>query len=267
MGEQLATAGHDIVFSERARPVKNADLAITCGFQMTKAIAQAMRDQIPVIVLENPVWYDEGAKSDTYTWAYNGLHGGGWMPSTANLPPRPHPELLEWKDWEEGRITIFGQVPTDKAVRGADLPAWIRHVQEVLTTAEFREHPIMIPSKLWPNMESFDECMAKTSLAVTYTSTCGAEAVIAGIPTIACHPGSLAYPVSTHNLSDTPITPDRTDWIRDLSYKQWTIHEALDVNWILSGYDEAKAMAEAGQYDNMSNGRAQGPDYYITDNH
>jgi hypothetical protein len=138
---------------------------------------------------------------------------------------------------------------------------WKQTIQAALPNSVFREHPIMIPSKYHKQMEPWDECLQKTSLAVTYTSTCGAEAVIAGIPTIACHEGSLAYPVATHDLQAEPITPDRSAWIHGLSWRQWSIHEELDTNYILGGYDEAKADAEAGRYDNMSNNAGrEGPE-------
>ncbi len=250
-------------FSTRYRPVKDSDLVITAGFQITRANADAMRRGIPIIVLENPVWHD-GAKSDTYTWAYNGLHGGGYVPSAVDYPERPHPELQPWKDWESGDITIFGQIPTDKAVRGADLPAWIEQARSVLPTAGFREHPICVRSRDWPDMESFEDCLARTSLAVTFSSTVGTEAIIAGIPTITCCEGSLAYPVASHSLSAAPICPRRAGWIHELSWRHQYIKEEPTIDYILSGYDEALALAKAGKYDNMSNGREQGPTY-VTD--
>jgi len=250
-------------FSPRSHPVEDSDLVITAGFQITKANADAMRRGIPIIVLENPVWHD-GNKSNTYTWAYNGLHGGGWTPDCSNLAERAHPALQPWKEWDSGQTTIFGQVPTDKAVRGHDHNGWIERCQAILPSAVFRPHPIMVPSKYWADMQPFDDCLAATSLAVTFTSTVGSEAVIAGIPTISCHEGSLAYPVSSHTLSDTPVSPRRAEWIHELSWRHWHLGERPDTDYILSGYDEAKARAEAGRYDNMSNGREQGPTY-VTD--
>jgi hypothetical protein len=249
-------AGHEVIWSPRARPVENTELVVTAGFQITNANADAMARGVPIIILENPVWHD-GIRQESYTWAYNGLHGGGTIAPTSNLSRRPHPPLKPWKAWESGQKTIFGQVPTDKAVRGHDLNAWRAQVETLLPDAVYREHPIMIPSKDHPNIQPFDECLDVTTLAITFTSTCGAEAVIAGIPTIACHSGSLAYPVSSHSLQESPITPDREEWIHALSWRNWSINEKLDTGFILNGYDEARANAEAGRYDNMSNGRAQ----------
>jgi hypothetical protein len=241
-------------FSERERPIE-CDLAIQAGFQITPAMADAMDRSVPIIILENPVWH-YGDKLLTYTWAYNGLNGLGFTPHPDGRPHRLSPTLSPWKDPFEGQTTVFGQVEHDKALRGADIYAWAEYVQEVLPGAVFREHPVMVDGR-FEEVEPFDDCLARTSLAVTYSSTVGAEAVIAGIPTIAMSEGSLAYSMATHNLWDEPITPDRSEWLYDLSYRHWSYGEPLDIEYILSGYEEARAAAERGEYDNMSNGRAQ----------
>jgi len=242
----------------RDNPIADCDLAISAGFQIHPGMRDAMVRGIPIIVLETPVWH-YGDKHASYTWAYNGLHGLGYTPEACPTLIRPHPELGVWRDWNSGRVTIFGQVENDKALRGSDHSKWIKSVQDVLPQAELREHPIMINmhSPEWEDMEPFEECLAATSLAVTYTSTTGSEAVIAGIPTIAVHPGSLAYDVASHTLSEAPVTPDRDEWIRKLSLRHWTVGETVDVDYILSGYEEARQVAEQGEYDNMSNGRQQ----------
>jgi hypothetical protein len=241
-------------FSTRESPIE-CDLAIQAGFQISPAMADAMDRGVPIIILENPCWHN-GDKPATYTWGYNGLNGLGFVPDTEDRPDRPHPSLQEWKDPFEGQITVFGQVESDKALRGADIDAWRRGICEILPHAHFREHPVMVGQNDAP-LGPFEECMARTSLAVTYTSTVGAEAVILGIPTISCHEGSLAYAVSSHSIADAPVAPDRTEWIRELSYRHWRTSELVDTKYILSGYEEARAAAQQGEYDNMSNGRDQ----------
>jgi hypothetical protein len=219
-------------------------------------MTDAMSRGIPFIILENPVWHN-GDKPATYTWAYNGLNGLGWVPR----PPaavRIKPPLQDWKEWWTGQQTIFGQVNNDKALRGLDIDAWVYHVQQVLPEAIFRKHPVM-RDRLEPVLEPFERCIAKTSLAITYSSTVGAEAVIAGIPTIAISKGSLAYDVATHDLQAACISPDREEWLHRLSYRHLYADARVGAmrEYILGGYDEALQMAAKGEYDNMSNGRFQ----------
>jgi hypothetical protein len=242
-------------FSTREAPI-TCDLAIQAGFQISPAMADAMDRGIPIIILENPVWH-YGDKPSTYTWGYNGLGALSTGGILGSEEARPHPPLQPWKDPEEGVITIFGQVPNDKALRGADIHEWVRSMEQVFGPhAEVRDHPVVLNAQEMADQEAFTDCLARTSTAVTYSSTVGAQAVIQGIPTYAAHAGSWAYPVSARP-SEPICTPSRNGWIRELSYRHWSTSERLNVSHILSGYGQARARAERGEYDNMSNGRAQ----------
>lgn len=225
----------------RERPVE-CDIAIQAGFQMSPAMRDAMDRCVPIIILENPVWH-YGDKPATYTWGYNGLNGlstGGYM---GNRPLRPHPTLEPWRD--SGDRIIFGQLENDKSLRGADIYEWVEYMQTVHPEADFREHPKMLDQND-PPQESFESAMDRCGLAITYNSTVGAEALIRGIPVEVYHPGSWAWEVN-----------DRRKWIHELSWRHWTVGEEIDTDYILSGFCQARAAAQNGEYDNMSNGRAQ----------
>jgi len=231
----------------REHPVE-CDLAIQAGFQISPAMKDAMERRIPIIILENPVWH-YGDKSSTYTWGYNGLNNLGWAPPVPTGKARPHPPLGAWRDIDSGSKVIFGQVENDKALRGEDIYEWVEEMQGIYPDAEFREHPVMLDQRV--EQEPFESVMERCSLAITYNSTVGAEAIIRGIITTVSHEGSWAYPM--RGVSSYP----RDKWITDLSWRHWSTDEDIDVDWILSGYDEALAQAQRGEYDNMSNGRDQ----------
>lgn len=234
-------------FSTRESPIA-CDLAIQAGFQISPAMADAMSHGIPIIILENPVW-DHGDKMATYVWGYNGLNNLGWAPQT---PPegRYSPACDSWKPRGKGATIIFGQVEHDKSLRGADIYAWVEEMFLRYPNAEFREHPVMLDRDELEALEPFEDCLERCTTAVTFNSTVGAQAVIRGIVTDVYHPGSWAWPVRGGMR-------DRKEWLHDLSWRHWSTDEEIDVNWILSGYDNARAQAEQGLYDNMSNGRKQ----------
>lgn len=236
-------------FSTREEPVK-CDLAIQAGFQITPAMQDAMSRGIPFIILENPVWH-YGDKMETYTWGYNGLNGLGMAPSVQDKPSRPHPDLQQWKDYRSGHYTIFGQMENDKSLRGADIYEWADWMGTRYPQAAFREHPKMLSAEDEYSQEDFAACMARTSLAITFNSTVGAECVIHGIPTICYHPGSWAWEVQGTEH------PCRETWIKKLSWRHWSLNEAIDVDYILGGYKNARIQSKQGNYDNMSNGNAQ----------
>lgn len=241
-------------FSTREQPVE-CDIAIQAGFQISPAMADAMDRGIPIIILENPVWH-YGDKMESYTWGYNGLGGLSLGGDTVNCTSRPAPELQPWKDPREGDWTIFGQVEHDKSLRGANIAAWMVDMAQAYPGATVRQHPVMLNAQEMAHQEDFRSCLERTSLAITYSSTVGAQAVIAGIPTISEHAGSWAWDVSSRPGTE-PREYDRIEWLRELSWRHWRTTEPLDVAHILSGYERAAYHAGRGEYDNMSNGRAQ----------
>ena len=66
---------------------------------------------------------------------------------------------------------------------------------------------------------------------VSHSSNPGIHSCIAGVPSfVSSH--SLAYPVANdinllHNI-ETPLTPDRSQWLNDYAYTEWTIKEISD---------------------------------------
>jgi len=65
---------------------------------------------------------------------------------------------------------------------------------------------------------------------VTYSSNAATEAVCEGIPVINLHTSSFSWPVSYHTLdiltnSVIECDFDRTQWLYDCSYTQWTLDE------------------------------------------
>jgi hypothetical protein len=231
------------VKTTREEPIRDADLVLQCGFQISPVLEDAMSRGIPFLILENGCWH-AGDKTKTFTLAYNGLCNGGFMPPEP-AEERPKPDLRPMRPRDSGRTTIFGQMRGDKSLRGLDMDEWVRETLLSHPDATFRPHPNMVPSWEQRALEPFQDCLDATSLAITYSSTVGAECLIQGIETVAEHPGSFAY----------PCDGDREAWLHWLSWRHWEIDQPFDSKWVLSGYEEARALAEAGHYDNCNNGR------------
>ena len=62
---------------------------------------------------------------------------------------------------------------------------------------------------------------------VTYSSGTGIDAVINGIPNVACDTGSMVYEVSSKEISEVenPFTGDKTEWTNKIAHCQWSIDE------------------------------------------
>ena len=132
-------------------------------------------------------------------------------------------------------VGVLGQVPGDAALYGLDLDAWAQRTCAALLaqgrTVRYRPHPLVrrcgdvrCPAGATGSTGSLDEDLAGAALAVTFNSTAGVEAVLAGVPTVALDVGAMAWPVTTHDLASVQ-TPEREPWAHRLAWCQWTIEE------------------------------------------
>ena len=72
---------------------------------------------------------------------------------------------------------------------------------------------------------TMDEALARAKWVVTYNSNAGVLATLAGIPTVTCHRGAMAWEVTGHDPLVCPPQPDRTAWTNRLAWTQWTDEE------------------------------------------
>jgi hypothetical protein len=144
---------------------------------------------------------------------------------------------MPMKGMGDGAVVVFGQKPNDHSLRGDDHVAWIKDKLGRNVDAEFRHHPLMSAGGLLL-MEPLDQVLDRCSLAITYSSTVGAEALIAGCVSYPDCKQSTAYNVT-----------DREQWIHDLSWHNFTLEEFATpkvAKYILSGFQEAWDRAERG---------------------
>lgn len=229
----LKAEGHDVRIMDRAEVVKGADLLIQTGFAPSNALVSQIDQRMPYIIMEAPFWRDYYDVHGASSWGYNGLAGGAWAPS----PPdeaRPKPELQPIKAGT-GPTIIIGQKPTDHSLRGSNHVEWIRNVRAEIPEADFRPHPLMVSPD---SLEPIDEVLKRYVRVVTFTSTVGCEALVAGCQVRADHPTSLAYGVDRER---------RCGWHHSLSWRQST-HDRFGelIPYILSGYEEARDRADRG---------------------
>ena len=213
---------------------RGADLIIVKGMSASLPLRYAVDEGIPFIILEEPYWRPNKEYTLSHTsWGYNGMCGRAWYPTTP-FGSRPKPPLQPIKT--EGDVIIFGQKPDDYSLRGQDHIQWLEQKMKEYPDAELRHHPLMLSNKT-PD-ESIEDCLKRCYRAVTYSSTVGAEALIAGCLSNPECPGSSAYGV--HN---------REAWLHNLSWRQFSNNELTGtpaIKFILSGYDEARWRASEG---------------------
>jgi len=147
--------------------------------------------------------------------------------------------LLPWNNKGE-EILVIGQVPWDTSCQHFNQAVWVHSTCEQLrikypkNEIVFRPHPLQLYAiyvKGCPNIDRVDlhrplsEALAQAKVAITFSSTVGVDATIAGVPIIACDYTSMAYSLVENEIKATPKRPDRQPWANWLAYCQWNFRE------------------------------------------
>ncbi|WP_146435642.1 hypothetical protein [Blastopirellula retiformator] len=139
-------------------------------------------------------------------------------------------------------IVLCGQVPWDASVQHVDHVQWCRETAKTLRQLTsrpiiFRPHPLAKDAVdmqgtgvdvILSQADSLQEDMKNAWAVVTFSSNAGVEATLAGIPSFVCDEGAMGYSLLNKDLRriESPLKPDRTQWLYDLAYTQWTLEEA-----------------------------------------
>ena len=206
----------------------------------------------PFVMLETPLVHRRADTID-HGWLRVGVNGFLWDEAEWGFdhmdPSRNIVQPIEWRKNGE-HILVLMQNPGDASLRGADIFQWVEN-----TVIELRKHtdrPIRIrphplpnkqqkleqlkqklrdvtfvenklPYNLRPLSEDFKNCWC----VVTYSSGSSVDAVMAGIPNIACDTGNMAWPISSTKLDmiEKPYTGDTKLWEQQISHCQFSTEE------------------------------------------
>lgn len=212
----------------------------------------------PFIVIETPL-LGRGPVTDILQdqWYRIGLNG--FLADTGNFNNKNRPsdrwemiqkELnIEVKPWRTNGeyIVVALQLPGDASLRGRNISEWayetIAKIRElssrriILRTPQLDRDFDMDYIKRAIDLgnveiqrgtkENLNPTIDGALFTVSYSSGFGIESVLRGIPAVVCDSGSFAVPMSTplEEVFTHPRTPDRQQWLNDLSYAQWSLKE------------------------------------------
>jgi len=160
---------------------------------------------------------------------------------------------IEWRTTGD-YILLCMQKVGDASLRGQDIFSWTEETVKMLR--QHTERQIIVrPHPLYRKKSRHAECKKvvtdyfnviwqETDLekdgfipiqqqldnawcTVTYTSGSGIDAVLQGVPNIACDSGSMVYDVSSKNISqvEKPYRGDKKEWTNKIAHCQWSIDE------------------------------------------
>ena len=191
-----------------------------------------------------------GIKRGT-TWkvGLNGINRDAYFGPTGNDNTRAEHLGLRLGNWRKSGdyILICGQ--HEKSLQWRNMPRMSQWVMNTIDTIQkytdrpiiFRPHPRcrldaiehqyrnvyrQDPRKIEGSYDDFDMGFDNVFCTISYSSNPGIQSVIHGVPAFV-GPSSLAYDVAGHdlNLIEYPQTPDRTQWLNDYAWTEYTVEE------------------------------------------
>ena len=246
----LVDNGHTVVYNNNTADV---DVIWSVLFHGRMARNKVVwQNKKPTIVLEVG-----GIKRGT-TWkvGLNGINRDAYFGDDGNTSDRRISLGLELTPWRtDGEfILICGQ--HDKSLQWQDMPRmseWlISTIEEIRKHTDrsiiYRPHPRcplpnienqfknvyrQEPKHVSGTYDDFDMQFDNIWATISHSGNPGIHSCIAGVPSfVSSH--SLAYPVANdinllHNI-ENPAKPDRSQWLNDYAYTEWTIKEISDGN-------------------------------------
>lgn len=210
-----------------------SDLLVTWGVRKQMAMHDQVAHGGQICILER------GYMGERQRWTSVSFGGGlngraefrGDMTDGSRFEKHFEHLLEPWRgldrDAFQRRALLIGQVEGDASIAGKDMARWYRETTAVLEAAgygvHFRPHPLSTNPRR--NARTLADDLHMADVCVTWNSNGAVEAVLAGVRTYALDKGSMAWPVTTHDLADKPYCPSRHDWVRALAWKQWTNEE------------------------------------------
>jgi len=166
---------------------------------------------------------------------------------------------IDYKGWRlnaGNKIVIALQLPGDASLRNNDIAEWCADTVETLRLhtdrpIEIRTHPAM-SSKGWTNYEEIfrnflfnghkgisfvdgkkvpcDAQILDAYCVVAYTSGLSIDAIVNGIPVLACDEGNFAWNVGERKLENIEnlnlaAEDEVQQWLQNLAYCQWSPEE------------------------------------------
>lgn len=238
----VAHLGHDVVYNNM-----DADVAVIWSvlwhgrMSANKNVWDTFTKQNKkVIVLEVGALF----RGTTWKVGINGINKDATFPNGNNNSDRATQFKLYLKPWNTTGNKIIICTQHDKSEQWSGMPAtnqWVSNmVNDIRAVTDkeiiIRPHPrckinipgiaVQQPKHIPGTYDDFDLEFDDVYAVVNWSSNPATQAVMAGIP-VYTGPSSLAWDVSIKDLENIndPKLPDRTQWLNNLAYTEWSVPE------------------------------------------
>ena len=128
--------------------------------------------------------------------------------------PRPKPEMQPWTTGECSCLILADYQQDTTAIE-----VFARKRFEIVT---IRKHPAEQKG------EPLEDALMKTDVTIGHSTTALFESIKSGKPTICTDPLNECAPACSSWVNGELYRGDRSDWIHDMSYKQFSVDEIAD---------------------------------------
>lgn len=245
----LHNNGHSVLYNDMAGDIHVIWSVLWYGRMAPNKMVwdEAQQQGKPVIVLE------VGGIQRGTTWkvGINGINREAYFGPKGNDDTRVKKLGLKLKPWkynnEQGEIIIACQHNKSHQWRyQKSVQTWLYESIELIRQYtnrkiivrphprdpipgiqhEFKNVILQVPSHIPNTYDDFDFDVSDAYAVVNWSSNPATQAVMQGVP-VYVGPDSLAFDVGCTNLAsiNAPVMPDRTQWLNDIAYTEWTIEE------------------------------------------
>ena len=240
----------DVATLEKLTTAHDVRFAYTCGMHWTERAARAFLESkgIPMVVLD--LGYFKRAKNSADRVGYNqvGLGKIGWVPEcevdSSRWDALGIPDAVAPVTDRPRNVLVLGQVPNDSQHNMTEkvLNTWLNDQTEPFRAngykITFRPHPLHAKGERpicdlvsVPKNCTLAESLAQCSHVVTFNSTAGLEAILAGVPVV-CDESAHYYNVAGWGQCGNalPLTKSASHRVimrhmHRLAWSQWTCAE------------------------------------------
>jgi hypothetical protein len=208
---------------KRLHQVDHARAFESCGF---KASIGLIKPEPEVCVISGPYYMYDAMKHHPRTLMIDRAWWGdpeyisiGWLQEDGSRTfatgeaPRPKPEYEAWKTREVSCIIL------------AD---YRQDISEIATQASSRFASVQIrrhPAEGVAHQGKLTDWLRLRDVCICTSGTAGFEAIRLGVPTICLDPDNPIAPVCSNSIDAELYRGDRSDWLHQMSYKQWSLAE------------------------------------------
>lgn len=189
-------------------PTGEADIHIISGPHFAY---EQWKDHPRVLMIDRAWWDDPNSVS--IGW----LQPDGSRKFASGLHQRPHPVPEPWKVRECSCLVMadYGQNVSE-----------VEHLAKMrFTSVKTRLHPADSTER---HVTTLQTKLRLHDVAIGHAGTSVFDAVMQGVPTICTDPLNECMPVCAPSTSSVLYRGSRTKWLREMSYKQFTLAEIKD---------------------------------------